>query len=147
MLSHPVSSRTLFRNSGKLAALPHIPDDVVSSTIFELLVGAACVRKGLSLQMVSEDRSRKAPDYRIERLGVPASLECKRRLGSTRYELDEASHVETLYRTVREPLREIRFHGSLEASFIVPLASVSPADFLRDVLAAAKNDQHSELRG
>jgi hypothetical protein len=131
----------------KLAALPHMPDDMVSSTIFELLVGAACARKRLSLQMISEDRSRKVPDYRIDRLGVPASIECKRRLGLTQYELAEASHVETLYRTVREPLRGIGFHGSLEASFNVPATSVSPANFARDVLAAAKRDQHADLNG
>ena len=40
----------------KLAALPSMTDEMVSATIYELLVGAACVRKGLELTMVPEDR-------------------------------------------------------------------------------------------
>jgi hypothetical protein len=44
---------------------------MVTTTVFELLVGAACIRRGLTVQMFAEDRARKVPDYRIEGLGVP----------------------------------------------------------------------------
>ena len=75
----------------KLAALRSMNDDMVTSTIYELLVGAACVRKGLKITMVPENRSSKVPDYQITNLGpIPAAIECKRRLGLTNYELDEA---------------------------------------------------------
>lgn len=125
----------------KLASLSSMPDDMVTATIFELLVGAACIRRGMNLQMLDEDRSRKMPDHRIHGLGVPASIECKRRLGLTKYELNEASLVENLYIAIRGPLRDDFFHGSIEASFRTPVNLISPSDFLYDVLAASRNNQ------
>ena len=81
---------------------------MVSSTLDELLVGAASVREGLKLTMVAENRSRKVPDYQITSLGpIPGSIECKRRLGLTAYELDEAERVEGLYASRRPQLRDI----------------------------------------
>jgi len=95
--------------------------------------------------MVPEDRSKKVPDYRITGLGaIPGAIECKRRLGLTKYELDEASHVEALYTAIRLPLQERGIHSSIEASFCIPLSSVSCAEFLDDILAAARHDQDRE---
>jgi hypothetical protein len=125
----------------KLASLSLMPDDMVAATVFELLVGAACIRRGMKLQMLQEDRSHKVPDYRILGLGVPATIECKRRLGLAKYELNEASLVENLYMTIRGPLRDDFFHGSIEVSFKMPVNLVPPSDFLHDVLAATKNNQ------
>jgi len=121
----------------KLRALPSMTDELVTATIFELLVGAACLRRGLDLEMLPEDRSQKVPDYRITGLGaIPGVIECKRRLGLTLYELDEASRAAALYESVRWSLWERRVHCSIEASFHVPLRSVSEADFGADVVAA-----------
>lgn len=131
----------------KLANLPLMPDNTVTSTVFELLVGAACVRRGLSVNMVPEDRAQKVPDFRVTGLGaIPGAIECKRRLGLSVYELDEARHVEALYRIIQQPLQERGMHCSVEATFSVPLRLVSAADFAKAVLGAASHsrDQDSQ---
>jgi hypothetical protein len=55
----------------KLAALSSMPDDQVSATVYELLVGTACVRKGLTVTMVPEDRLRKVAGGPGNRGGCP----------------------------------------------------------------------------
>ena len=95
----------------KLASLPFMTDEKVSATVYELLVGAACVRHGLQIVMQPEDRSNKVPDYRITGLSaIPAAIECKRRLGLTSYEIEEAQFVERLYGMIRSPLKERGIH-------------------------------------
>jgi hypothetical protein len=127
----------------KHASLPSMTDDNVSATVYELLVGAAGVRKGLSLAMVPENSSRKVPDYQITGLGpFRGAIECKRRLGLTSYELDEAKCVEELYSSVRPLLHEHSIHGSIEASFSIPLRSVSRAEFVDRVLDAVRQSCH-----
>lgn len=129
----------------KLTKLGSVPDDSVTSTIFELLVGAACLRRGLAVSMVAENRSEKVPDFRITGLGaIPGAIECKRRLGLTSYELDEARHLESLYTATRLPLKERGIHGSIEASFAVELRSVSRVDFADRVLAAVSTHRDQE---
>jgi hypothetical protein len=131
----------------KLTSLPQLADEQVSSTIYELLVGTACVRAGLDLAMIPEDRSKKVPEYRIKNLHVPAVLECKRRRGLTEYEMTEAAHVERLYHAVRPELRKSGVYGSLEACFSAPLQSIGCADFAGHVLAAvARPDQEHPVR-
>ena len=130
----------------KLAALPRMTDDDVSATVYELLVGAACVRKGRSISMVPEDRSRKVPDFQLSDLGpFTGAIECKRRLGLTKYELAEARYVETLYGSVRRHLRDRGVHGSLEACFTVPPESVEVAEFSEAILANV--DDHADKLG
>ena len=127
----------------KLAALPRMTDEEVSATIYELLVGAACVRNGRSITMVPEDRSRKVPDFCLSDLGpLTGAIECKRRLGLTVYELAEARYVEALYGPVRTQLRDRGIHGSLEACFTVPLGSVQVAEFSEAVLAIVDDRAH-----
>jgi hypothetical protein len=129
----------------KLARLPYMTDDNVSATIFELLVGAACIRWGLNVTMVPEDRSRKTPDYRIIGLGaIPGAIECKRRLGLTSYELYEAECAEKLYNSVRQALRERGIHGCLEAAFQAPLRSVVCSEFADYVLGVVGQDRDRE---
>lgn len=129
----------------KLRRLGSVPDDNVTSTIFELLVGAACVRRGLAVSMVAENRSEKVPDFRISGLGPYAgAIECKRRLGLTSYELDETGVVESLYSAVRLPLRERGVHGSIEAAFGVELRAVPCADFVAQVLSIVSAERDHE---
>jgi hypothetical protein len=126
----------------KLHLLPTMTDDMVTSTIYELLVGAACLRRGLNVEMVTENRAQKVPDYRITGIGaIPGAIECKRRLGLTHYELQEARHVEALYAEARPHLRKRGIHSSVEASFAVPVASVLATEFCDDVLSIARHDQ------
>jgi hypothetical protein len=126
----------------KLASLSFMTDDMVTSTIYELLVGAACLRRGLDVEMVAENRFEKVPDYRVTGIGaIPGAIECKRRLGLTNYELDEASRVEALYSEIRPSLQKRGIHSSIEVSFSVPLRSVSSVEFSADVLAAASHER------
>jgi hypothetical protein len=129
----------------KLRSLPLMPDELVSATIYELLVGAACVRRGLQLSMLPEDRSRKVPDYRITNLGgIPAVIECKRRLGLTQYELEESKRVKELFCSIQPSLHKGGIHGIIEASFRLPLRSVGVPEFVRDMLSTISQDQDSE---
>jgi len=122
----------------KLDSLPFLTDDAVTSTIFELLVGAACVRRGLSVTMVPEDRAHKVPDFRVTGLGaIPGAIECKRRLGLTVYELDEARHVEALYQPLRTSLKERGFHCSVEVAFAVPVRAISARELAEPILENA----------
>lgn len=131
----------------KLASLPFVTDDLVTSTIYELLVGAACLRRGLDVEMVPENRFQKVPDYRITGIGaIPGAIECKRRLGLTNYELEEASRVEALYSEIRPWLQKRGIHSSIEASFSVPLRSISSAEFSADVLAAVSHERDQDTR-
>ena len=86
----------------KLKALTSMPDEMVTSTIFELLVGAACIRCGLNVRMLEESRVHNSPDFRVEDLAIPCAIECKRRLGLSKYELEEANLIEQLYLEIRK---------------------------------------------
>jgi DNA-binding transcriptional MerR regulator len=132
----------------KVASLSLMSSEQVSSTIYELLVGASSVRAGLDLTMIEEDKSKKVPEYRIGNLhGVPAVIECKRRRGLTDYELKEAALVEQLYIWGRSALRERGVYGSLEACFLVPLESVPVDEFIKLVnKAIAKVDHGDPIR-
>jgi hypothetical protein len=119
--------------SAKFQRLPIMPDEEVSSTVYELLVGTAGVRKGLALEMLTPDRSRPTPDYRLHGVGVPASIECKRRLGLSQYELKEASIVQMLYETIRGALGDR--HLSIEVEFSVEVMAVTAQSFSGAVLS------------
>ncbi len=131
----------------KFAALPSMADEQVSSTIYELLVGAACVRSGLDLTMIAENKSKKVPEYRVNNLhAIPAVLECKRRRGLTDYELNEALSVEHLYGFVRPRLREHGVYGSFEVSFSVPLQRVPPDEFIELINKIAVKPDEEQAR-
>jgi hypothetical protein len=98
--------------------------------------------------MVEENRARKSPDYRLEGIGpggLPAWIECKRRLGITKYELEEARLVNLLYTAIRNPLKELGIHSAMEVCFTIPVNSVVPADFVKDVASRAAQGRDEEL--
>jgi len=85
------------------------------------------------------------PDYQISGLGpIPVAVECKRRLGLSSYELAEAKQVEELYNAIRPQLHEQGIHGSIEASFSVPLRAVALQEFIAQVLAAVGHFRDQE---
>lgn len=128
----------------KLSSLSSVPDDVVASTVYELLVGAACVRKGLNVQMVEENRSQKVPDFRVTGLGAfLGAIECKRRLGITSYELKEANQVSQLFNSALPSLQQAGIHGSFEVTFDVPVGNVASQEFTDASLAATKQTSSS----
>jgi hypothetical protein len=65
----------------KLSLLPYLDDSGVASTIHELLVGAALVRRGRTVEMLTENRVTKMPDLSVHAFHVPLEVECKRRVG------------------------------------------------------------------
>ncbi|HEX3108308.1 MAG TPA: hypothetical protein VHU41_04370 [Thermoanaerobaculia bacterium] len=111
----------------KLRRLPAMTDDEVAATIYELLVGAAARKHGLNVEMLPASKSVKTPDFRIHGLGVPAVIECKRRLGLSQYEFEESAHVRALYESIRVQLR--RTHVRLDAVFSAELRGVSIDEF------------------
>jgi hypothetical protein len=122
----------------KLASLGSVPDEQVTSTIYELLVGAAWVRLGHSITMVPEDKSNKVPDFAVSGMGgFNGAVECKRRLGLSKYELDEAQYVAELYGAVRGPLRERGINVSIEMAFQVEVQEVRSAEFVEKVLKSS----------
>jgi hypothetical protein len=97
--------------------------------------------------MVPENRTRRVPDYQIANLGpIAGAIECKRRLGLTLYEIEEAQYIEDLYGAVRPLLHDRGLHGSLEICFRVPVRSVSRGPFTEAVIAAVENAREEETR-
>lgn len=119
----------------KFERLPFAPDDEVPSTIHELLVGTACAVKGQKVEMLASFGSGKSPDIRVHDLGVPGVVECKRRQGLSRYELDEAAAVEALYNALRPFARRAGLHGALEVRFSVPIKRVEQSSFIQPISA------------
>jgi hypothetical protein len=68
-------------------------------------------------------------------------IECKRRLGLTTYELDEARHIETLYGAIRQYLHDHALHGAIEASFAVEIQTVTLEAFATDVIEMVRTDR------
>ena len=117
----------------QLRRLPKLDDAKVASTLHELLVGSACVRNGTNVRMLSDAGSRKVPDLEVVDGGAPMSIECKRRLGPSNYELREARHIERLYDGIRESLCTRGLHVSIEATFEREVFDVSPSEFRSNV--------------
>ena len=117
----------------QLERLPELGDAKAASTIHELLVGAACVKRGTTLRMLSDSGSSKVPDFRVTHHGAPMCVECKRRLGLSQYELAEARHIEELYGGIQEWLVTRGLHVSIEATFLKEVAEVSKETFGADV--------------
>ncbi len=134
----------------KLANLHQMTYSEVASTVYELLVGAACVRRGLQLRMITPNRRTKTPDYRVLNLGVPAAIECKRRQEHSSYEISEARHIETLYDSIKPLLVEGGHHVSINVTFSVEVESVGREEFQRAVTAVierAELEQQTEPWG
>jgi hypothetical protein len=75
---------------------------------------------------------------------APTVLECKRRQGLTKYELDEAVGVERLYQPIREIVKADGLHGALEVRFRVPVDRVSTDDFMSAVRPALSQSTDAE---
>jgi hypothetical protein len=116
----------------KLRRLPLLTDGEVASTVYEFLVGTAARRKGLNVEMLQASKTGKTPDFRINDLAVPASIECKRRLGLLNYEMAEAEHVRNLYESIRPQLAKA--HARVDVTFVHEVASVGVEDFAKLVL-------------
>ncbi len=117
----------------KFARLSELVDEEVPSTIYELLVGTACVAKGRSLEMLAASGAAKSPDFRVHDMGAPAVIECKRRQGLSSYELQEAAAVQVLYDALKPFVRAEGLHGSLEVEFAQPVQQVEAHHFVEPI--------------
>ncbi len=114
----------------KFNALPSMTERDVVSTVYELLVGAACLRMGRAIEMLPTSNE-KTPDFRVHDLAVPMVVECKRREGLSKYAETEARHVERLYEAAAELFE--RHHPLIEVDFKTEAAAVSADDFSKHV--------------
>ena len=113
----------------KLKELWKMTDKMVASTIHELLVGVATIKHGWMVEMLPEMKSTKTPDLRIVDFPVPAVIECKRRIGLTEFELEEARFVEQLYKSIRGKLLDQGAHVSVEVEFHASVVGMSIEEF------------------
>ena len=114
----------------KLLSLSSIESKEVPPLIYELLVAAAFVRHGVETEMVEAHPGTKSPDIRLLNQGVPTSVECKRRLGLTTYEVQEAKHVQHLYKAGRGLLQAGDAAHSVECTFRCEVLDVTDTMFL-----------------
>lgn len=110
----------------KLKELSVIPNRDVASTVYELLVGAACVREGREAEMLPASHQQKTPDFRIHDLPVPVVVECKRRLGLSEYAENQARHVERLFAPAAKLFT--RYHPCVEVDFHQETSSISDGE-------------------
>jgi hypothetical protein len=127
----------------RLEQLHQMPDDMVASSVYELLVGIAAVERGHDVEMLAPSKSEKTPDLRLTNFAVPAVIECKRRMGITTFEYEEARAVEGLYALIRPHLQQQGAHVSLEIDFRVPVAAVAPREFADSVELALKEEDEA----
>lgn len=127
----------------KLDSLYAMPDRDVVSTVYELLVGAACVRMGRTVEMLPTS-GKKTPDFRVHDLTVPMVVECKRREGLSKYAETEARHVESLYSAAAELFE--RYHPLVEVEFKTDVLAVSGVDFAKliEMLCESWDDEVQE---
>lgn len=123
----------------KLDDLQKLPPDAVSATVFELLVGSACIAKGTAAELLPVTNDSKVPDIRLHGFGsIPVVIECKRRLGLGEYELRETGFVEQLYEDAAQWFRERGIYGCIEASFIHEVERVEQQDWAAAVRQAVR---------
>lgn len=130
----------------KFKTLALIPDRDVASTVYELLVGAACVRSGRDIEMLPASSSQKMPDFRVHDLLAPLVVECKRRLGVGEYAEKEAREVERLQDAVAALLD--RHHPHVEVEFKVEVSSIPDTAFAEVIgaLCFSSDDEVEEKR-
>jgi hypothetical protein len=116
----------------KLRSLPAESERDVASVVYELLVGAACVRAGRDAEMLPATPKSKSPDFRIHDLTVPLVVECKRRLGLNEYAEKEARNVERLFAPASKLFD--RHHPLVEVEFTQEVSTIAD-QALADALA------------
>ena len=106
---------------------------LVDSTIYELLVAAACVRRGRLVEMLEPDNKGKTPDLRLHDLDLPFVVECKRRPPIIEYEHQEEQQARQLFQAAYAECQRLGISGILEAQIACELNEISPARFAEDV--------------
>jgi len=111
----------------KMYALAKRPSVDVAATVYELLVGIACIRAGRTIEMLPAVGAGKSPDFRVTDCRVPIVVECKRRDGLSEFVKKEAREVERLYSGSAELFE--RHHISVEVVFRTNVEKITIHDF------------------
>jgi hypothetical protein len=85
----------------RLKSLWMSDSSLADPTIYELLVAASCVHKGLKLEFIPA-RYEKTPDLRVHDFYVPLVIECKRKQNITEYEKNECAILYKIFMRLHE---------------------------------------------
>ncbi|MDR4468334.1 MAG: hypothetical protein MRJ68_08550 [Nitrospira sp.] len=115
----------------RIASLSTGESDLVDSTIFELLVAAACSLNGRKIEMLSHDQQ-KTPDIRVTDhvMPMPTVIECKRRRFVSEYERSEEARLKAIFQTMVHVFRRKGAYGIIEVEFLVEITAVPIDDFV-----------------
>lgn len=122
----------------RVASLSTGKSELVDSTIFELLVAAACIRNGRKIEMLSPGVS-KTPDMRVTDaiLHMPTVIECKRRRFVTEYERSEEERLRELFQSMAHAFRQQGVYGTVDVEFRVEVTAVPMEEFVSKSLRQA----------
>lgn len=120
--------------------------DGVLSTIYELIVGTAFIRNGRVVSMLASQPPEKTPDLRVDGMGAPTVVECKRQADLGDYERAEGLKIGTLFSALEAVRRERGLHGALELEFEDEVATLDPAAFLDSIQDLLSQDSDAPFR-
>lgn len=127
----------------KFDRLSLMDDQLGASTIYELIVGSEAIRHGLSVEMLEESKVTKTPEYRINSLGVPAVIECKRRQVCD-YVVSEARHASRLF-DVLLPALKSRYAISIDVDFVMDIKEISEEVFCAAILSLIEKQSFQDI--
>lgn len=122
----------------RITSLSAGESEFVDSTIFELLVAAACSRKGRVIEMLPPGAS-KTPDMRVTDavLPMPTVIECKRRRFLAEYERSEEEQLRELFEGMAHVFRQRGTYGTVDVEFSVEVMAISTDEFVSKSLRQA----------
>jgi hypothetical protein len=106
-----------------------------NSAIFELAVAVAYSRNGFQVAFVAEAPPQRRPDFRIERGGIGADVECKR-LQKGDYEKAEAIRQGLICDQLSELVHDKRLSVHIDVTYTRELSQI-PVNYLFDRVSAA----------
>lgn len=123
----------------RIASLSTGPSSNVDSTIYELLVSAACQKYGRQVEMLRPGQT-KTPDIRVidEAMPMPTVVECKRRQFLIEYEKAEERQVRAMYHATSTVLRSHGIFGVVEVEFVLEVAAIPIGEFASSVVRQAR---------
>jgi hypothetical protein len=117
-----------------------------NSAIFELVAAGRYAEEGFSVEFIPEiPGGDGTPDFRVERGGLEADVECKR-LQKGKYETDELIYQRRLFGHVAGMLDELRLSAHIDVTYTQEMKDI-PATYLADHLAAARSSPIATLSG
>jgi hypothetical protein len=123
---------TIPNSAPRIESLWQNPSEEVDSTIFELLVGAACAQRGRDVEFISATRE-KSPDIRVHD-PFPLVIECKRRASLSNYERSEETVMRRIFQKLDGSARAKGITGRFELVLSAEADQVDEDDVVRRAL-------------